>query len=1097
MNFQYYLAELNNNLDLGSERSHYYALKSLIDNAVMGINAIIEEKGNQAGIPDFTVRKNDNLIGYIEAKKLGEDLNKIQESEQLKRYFDSAIGQNLILTNFLEFRLFRDGKLYLYATLGSFKNNKITLNKDNTKTGDLINSFLNYQPKTINNYLELAQQMAVYTKSVKYAIEEALKIESETGELTKLKAVFTDLLLPDLDNHNFADMYAQTIAYGLFTARFYQEKAGDRSPLTPLKKGGNNDVNLSLEKGENDEINSSLKKGENNNLNSPLTKGGRGGSKFNRQTASNYISDKIPFLQGLFKTVIQTDIITQIDWAIDNLIELFAKVDMGNLLENFSQETNREDPVVHFYETFLGAYEADLRKSRGVYYTPESVVNFIVKAVNSILEKDFNLPNGLANNKVIILDPATGTGIFLDQVISQIYDNFAQNNNDQKKYTWNEYLKQTKLLERLFGYELLITPYTIAHLKLKLLLDNLGYKFQADEKLNIFLINVLDEIIEHSDILSEKYISETINPNNYLLVVLGNPPYSGHSANKNSWIDLGDYYMVDGVKLDEKNPKWLQDDYVKFIRFGQWKIEQIQEGVLAFITNHGYLDNPTFRGMRQNLMQSFERIFIINLHGNVKKKEASPDGSKDENVFDIQQGVSILIALKSSNFTQENLPDIKPFSKEIYYYDLWGKREEKYKFLEENEFHQIKWQEINPVSPFYLFTPQDDLLREEYHNYWKITDIMPVNSVGIVTARDSLTIQNSPEKVREIITDLINLSEEEVREKYNLGKDSQDWKVSLAQKDVKNYGNNQDLVIPILYRPFDLKYTYYTGKSGGFICRPRGEVMRNMLLGDNLGIAIGRSGQAIDQNEWNIVFCSNYITELNLYRRGGNNLFPLYLYPNTEDGQKTLITERETNFSSEFIKAITEKLSYTPTPENIFYYIYAILHSPEYRHRYQSFLKIDFPRIPLTSNNDIFTQLATKGEILFNLHLLKQLPEVKITQNQTVATVNLPLFNGQTRGKIHYEGDGKNEISQIKYHPDQEKITINQNCYFLGIPQEVWDFKIGGYQVLDKWLKDRKKANQHLSSEDISHYQKIIVALVETLKIMNEIDQIIVDFTNF
>ncbi|HEY9705283.1 MAG TPA: N-6 DNA methylase, partial [Allocoleopsis sp.] len=470
MNFTYYLQELKDNLQLGSERSHYYALKTLIDSAEIGINAIIEERGNQVGIPDFTVRKNNSLIGYIEAKKIGENLNNIQESEQLKRYFESSVGQNLILTNFLEFRWFQDGKLQLVANVGVLKDEQILGMKTPEKITKLLKSFVNYRPKQINNYLDLAQQMASYTKSIKFAIADGLNLEDDTGELTKLKLTFQELLLPDLDNQNFADMYAQTIAYGLFTARVGHAQ----SPPTPLSKGG--------ERGD-----------------TPLTKGGLRGeqSVFNRKTASFYITNKIPFLKGLFRTVIETDIISKINWSIDNLVELFANVDMNNILENFGQKTKREDPVVHFYETFLGNYEASLRKSRGVYYTPEPVVSFIVKFVNDILDHDFDLENGFGNRKVTILDPATGTGTFLYEIIKQIYENFTQ----YGVKNWTKLFKDNQVLQRLYGFELLMTPYAIAHLKLQLLLETLGYKFDENERLNIFLTNALDQGVKKSEFL--------------------------------------------------------------------------------------------------------------------------------------------------------------------------------------------------------------------------------------------------------------------------------------------------------------------------------------------------------------------------------------------------------------------------------------------------------------------------------------------------------------------------------------------------------------------------------------------------------------------
>lgn len=1019
MNFIHYLQELQNNLTRGSERTHYPTLKNLVDSGMLGITTTIEETGNQAGIPDFTVRKNDNLLGYIEAKKIGENLDKTEETEQLQRYFDSAIGQNLILTNYLEFRWYIDGKLQLKTTLGKVEKEQIIFVDHAAKTEELIQSFLNRQERVINDYYDLAKQMAASTKAVRYGITEALKLEDEQGELTQLKLLFQDLLLPDLDNNNFADMYAQTIAYGLFTARVGHAQ----NP---------------------------------------------GQGIFGRKTASIYISDKIPFLKGLFSTVIETDIVSKINWTIEQLVELLAKVDMSNILENFGRETRQEDPVVHFYETFLAAYEASLRKSRGVYYTPEPVVSFIVRAVNDLLDQEFDLDDGLGSRKVTILDPATGTGTFLYEVIKQIYFNFEKYGVNR----WNELLRDKKVLERLYGFELLMTPYTIAHLKLVLLLETLGYRFAEKERLNIYLTNTLEEGVKKSELLLGKYISEEANKAAAvkteipIYVVLGNPPYSGHSANKNNWIEslVRDYSQIDGVPLNEKNSKWLQDDYVKFIRFGQWKIDKNNQGILAFVTNHGYLDNPTFRGMRQNLLKTFTKIYILDLHGNSKKKEVCPDGSPDQNVFDIQQGVSIGIFIKEENKTSLGT---------VYHGDLWGSRESKYESLKQLNINTLEWKKVNPQSPFYLFIPQNTNLLEEYNQGWKITDIMPVNSLGIVTARDSLTIQWTAEDVEKTIKDFVSLSEENAREKYKLGKDVQDWKVSFAQDDLRKTGINDHLITPILYRPFDLRYTYYTGKSRGFICRPRNEVMTNLINKKNLGFMVARGIER--ERDYDQILCSDQIiTNHTLSIKENNYLLPLYTYPETENQQTNLFEEKIPNLSPKFLTAIKEKLGYIPTPETIFYYAYAVFHSPTYRQRYAEFLKIDFPRLPLTKNKQLFTTLATQGETLVNLHLMK----------------SEQLNNLITK----YQGDGENQVTQVIYSPQMQQVSINKNCHFIGIPENVWQFKIGGYQVLDKWLKDRKKDNRKLSNDDIIHYQKIVVALKNTIEIMQEIDTIIPSF---
>ncbi len=1044
MDFTYYLQELNDNFNRGSERSHYPALKQLLDGAAMGINGIIEERGNQAGIPDFTVRRSDSLIGYMEAKKIGENLTNIEKTEQLQRYFESSIGQNLILTNYLEFRWYQDGKLKLTSNLGNIKNQQIIPQKNLKETATLLEYFVNYRGKSINNYYDLAQQMAVYTKSIKFAIQEGLNLEDDTGELTKLKLLFQELLLPDLDNQNFADMYAQTIAYGLFTARIgHQEKiaAPNHSPT------------------------------------------GEGSNIFNRKNASNYITNKIPFLQGLFTTVIETDIIAKINWSIDNLVELLAKVDMANILENFGQETRRQDPVVHFYETFLAAYEANLRKSRGVYYTPEPVVYFIVKAVNDILDQDFDLENGLASRKVNILDPATGTGTFLYQVIKQIYANFSK----YGVHNWHKLLREKQVLNRLYGFELLMTPYTIAHLKLGLLLETLGYRFEDNERLNIFLTNTLEEGVKKSEFLLGKYIAEEANKaakvkSEILIdVVLGNPPYSGHSENKNDWIDglIRDYYQIDGVSLNEKNSKWLQDDYVKFIRFGQWKIDKTGSGILGFVTNHGYLDNPTFRGMRQNLLQSFNRIYVINLHGNAKKKEVSPDGSPDQNVFDIQQGVSILIAVKDFGpehplFQTKNKPEIPENG--VYYHDLWGSRETKYQLLHELNINTINWEKVNPVSPFYLFIPQNTDLLSEYNQGWKITEIMPVNVLGFQTHRDDFAIDFDRDKLYQRIQEMRDqtISDQEYLTKYNL-KESKTWQFKKVRQEIIADSDWEKPIIKCLYRPFDERYCYF---STLIMDRPRRELINHVAGKDNLVLNLPR---IVKLEEWRHSLISNYPCTAISMDINGSYVFPLYIYPETNNEQSNLFQQKTPNFSPEFVTAITEKLGYLPTPENIFYYMYAILHSPTYRERYAEFLKMDFPRIPLTSNDNLFRKLTEIGEKLVNLHLMKNIPLTKGGNSLS----DFPLFQGGIKG------GSENLVTQVKYDPKKQRIYINQTSYFSNITEEVWHFKIGGYQVLDKWLKDRKKVNRTLSNEDILHYQKIVIIIQETIKLMTEIEQII------
>lgn len=605
--FNGYLQNLEKNRAKGSERSHYPTLKDLLDDPDQGIELVIEEKGNKAGIPDFTVKKRQLVVGYIEAKDIGLDLDKIEKTEQLKRYQEAF--SNLILTNYLEFRWYVNGKRRLKQNLAQNRDNQLHL-QDPEKTATLLDQFLNYTGEIISRPEDLAQQMARLTKAIRLAVTTALELEENDGELHQLKQGFSEVLLPDLSDADFADMYVQTISYGLFAARVGHAQNPD-------------------------------------------------GEKFTRRTAGTYIPATNPFLKRLFNSIVETEALGQIDWAIDDLVQLLSQVNMGDILADFGRRTRQEDPVVHFYETFLAAYNAKLRKSRGVYYTPEPVVSFIVRSVDAILKEKFDLPLGLADNakdsqtqkpRVQILDPATGTGTFLYEVIKQIYGNLEAIGMANQ---WDGYVREN-LLNRLFGFELLMAPYAIAHLKLGLQLQDLGYEFTQKQRLGIYLTNTLDEAMKKSEVLFGQFVAQEANEaaeikrDAPVMVVLGNPPYSGHSANKSEWISqlLQDYYLVDGKPLGERNPKWLQDDYVKFIRFGQWRIDRTGSGILAFITNHGYLDNPTFRGMRQSLEKTFDEIYLFDLHGNSKKQEVSPDGAPDKNVFDIQQGVAVAIMVK-------------------------------------------------------------------------------------------------------------------------------------------------------------------------------------------------------------------------------------------------------------------------------------------------------------------------------------------------------------------------------------------------------------------------------------------------------------------
>ncbi|RKZ49193.1 MAG: DNA methyltransferase [Candidatus Parabeggiatoa sp. nov. 3] len=1034
-----YLNQIQTNLNTGvaKEHTHRPALVNLLKTLYPNLNAVNEPRRIACGSPDLVILNPEDVpLGYIEAKDIGISLDKALKTEQLKRYLESL--HNLIVTDYLEFRWFVEGEYRPEMTVHLAEVDKAGVLKPlpGAAFEQLFTIFIETQVITLRSPEDLAARMAKLARLIRESILKAYEQE-KTGVLHDQLASFRKVLMNSLTVEQFADMYAQTVCYGLFAAK----------------------------------------------CNASLTE------PFSRIHAGHYLPKTNPFLRNLFSQIVGVDLDERLVWVVEHLVTVLNHADIGAILVDFGKRTRQEDPVVHFYETFLQHYDPSMREMRGVYYTPEPVVSYIVRSVDLLLKQQFKLRSGLADSsrlesglhKVQILDPAVGTGTFLYAVFNQIFAKFRNN-----KGMWSSYVSE-HLLPRVHGFELLMAPYTVAHMKLGLQLQEMGYEFDSEERLRICLINTLDESQEFVDEKWARWLSEEANAamavkqDSPVMVIVGNPPYSGHSANTGEWIvnllkgidDKGktaNYFQVDGEPLKERNPKWLNDDYVKFIRFAQWRINKTGYGILGFVTNHGYLDNPTFRGMRQALMQDFDEIYILDLHGNSKKKERCPDGSADKNVFDIQQGVAIGIFVKHKSKQ----------SPKVFHADLWGDRDGKYAWLEAQDVKTTDWQELKPQSPFYLFVPQDITLLSEYEQYWKITDIMPINSAGIVTARDNLTIHKSPQDIMETIKDFASIAPEQARAKYQLGKDAQDWKVHLAQEDIRNNDIDDSLVTPILYRPFDTRYTYYTGKTKGFICRPRHEVMQHMLAGENLGLISARSNKSQNPDHF---FCSSNIMETKCGESTTQScFFPLYIYPTEKDKflNGNIEAKRKPNFAPNFVKDLetrlnlkfiddgTGNLTKTICPEDIFHYIYAIFHSPTYRQRYAEFLKIDFPRLPLTSDKKLFKQLTKLGKQLVTIHLM----EADI----------------ETESSYPIEGD--NIVEKIT-HKD-EKVYINKTQYFDNIKENVWQFHIGGYQVCQKWLKDRK--GRELNYDDCNHYLYILAALEQTIDLMEKIDATIPEF---
>ena len=1124
--FSQYLKEIEQSFQskLATEHTYRHSLISLIESFGKDIEAINEPKRRTFGAPDYVVRKREIPLGYIEAKDVGKDLDKLdkREKEQLKKYTDSL--NNLIYTNYLDFRWYVRGEIVSTITLAEFdKDGNLQPKADaETQLTNLFNEFLQKEVPTVATPKELAQRMASITKLIRQTIEKALTDEenSKQNSLHEQFESFQKTLLPNLTEPEFADLYSQTIAYGLFTARCFDTKP-----------------------------------------------------PFTRKEAAYLIPKTNPFLKQTFDRIGGINLDERIVWAVDDLAELLNRTDISAILQDFGKRTRQEDPVVHFYETFLAEYDPKMREMRGVYYTPEPVVSYIVRSVEKILQNDFGLPKGLADSskledgshKLLILDPATGTGTFLYNVIKNIAARFEKN-----KGMWDGYVSE-HLLPRIFGFELLVAPYAVAHLKLGLLLEETGYKFASDERLRIYLNNTLDfaSLAETSNAFSS-FINEEarkgreIQQDKPVMVILGNPPYSGHSANTGKWINdllrgsdslndkpTNNYFTVDGQPLGERNPKWLNDDYVKFIRFAQWRIDQTGYGVLAFVTNHGYLDNPTFRGMRQSLMKSFDEIYILDLHGNSKKKEKSPDGSKDENVFDIQQGVSIGIFVKKKagnagilpamSAERENSGDNHALTDEtnlpsadgaagrmpalpakVFHKHLYGVREirsknvndemeltgGKYQWLSQNDISTTEWQEIEPNKPFYLFTPQDETLREEYDKGWKITDIMPINGWGIATRKDYLLVDFSKEQITKRFTEIANLETQEAIKKFSI-KQSPHWDFTKAKKNISK--DVAKSIKPILFRPFDVRYIYYEKfmiERGDH----RFDLMQNMFQRNLSFITVRRSETAILPAHF---FCSKDISVLHsTSAKEGNFVFPLYLYPTEKRGLFDEPTSgKKPNLSGKFVAELFAKLksnfkpemaqdaprlrkphlgspdSIAVSPEHIFYYAYAVFHSPTYRARYAEFLKIDFPRLPITSNYRLFFELAGFGEQLVALHLLENDIETDVTFPEKGS--NEVEFVKYIGGNPHVSKgvESNDALTNVRASASEGKVSINKTQYFDNVPEEAWNFHIGGYQVLQKWLKDRK--GRTLDFHDLEHYAKVVSALSQTIELMRKIDETI------
>lgn len=923
--------------------------------------------------------------------------------------------------------------------------------------------------EVIRDSKALSKQLARVALKIKQHVSDLLETEDPTkGPLHRLFNSFKIALLHDLTEQRFADVLAQTFAYGLLAAK---AEIGTHAELQP-----------------------------------------------------GHLAEQIPSTNPLLRDLFEEfqelagpglDKLDEElgDLGVDVLVDLLNSVDVDEVLKNFGRTTKSgiEDPVVHFYEEFLEDYDKQEKDDRGVFYTPKPVVSFIVRSVHEILQKQFKLADGIADTStwaqviqkhpdlqkpegirgdepfVQILDPAVGTGTFLETCIQLIYDTMAakwSKAGQDVKTEWNRYVPQ-HLLPRLHGFELMMAPYVVCHMKLGLRLKELGYDFQSGERLRVYLTNALEPGLEQQSAITglvaaiahEAHAAAADKREKRFTVVIGNPPYAGHSANNSKNPDgslnfigglIADYYKVDGGPLGERNPKYLQDDYVKFIRLGQFHVGRSMTGVLSYISNNGYLDNPTFKGMRQHLSCTFEDLSILNLHGSSKKKETASDGLPDDNVFNIMQGVAIGIFVSNSQLHRASTGATHgaALHRDAQYADLYGSRQKKFQLLASSVFSQLATRALQPATPHYLLIPQSGNLLMEYQQYISIRDIFSLYTDGFKTHRDHFAIAITPTELIERL-DLFrsNVSDVEVAKQLKLN-DNSDWSLAASRVKLKKDGKWKEKILECTYRPFDRRTCYFSTIA---MDRPRKELAEHVAWADNLCLGIGRQGQAVDPENWQLAICSDVPIDTNAFRRGGVQVFPLWLYPSLQSLEND--ESRKANFSQAYVDRLRAAcaLNAIELPEQSFAYIYSIVHSPTFRYRYAEFLRIDFPRIPLPVSDDLFSVLSAIGRTLIDYHLL---------QGDNV-----------DEAPASYSGVPEVIVGKTLYESGSVIVDDAKKGRFTNVSDDVWKFAIGGYQPAQKWLKDRK--GRILTEADIRHYEKMIFSIGETIRIMNEIDEII------
>ena len=988
--------------------------------ALQKFTIINEPKRIECGAPDIVLLQRDNVpVAYIETKDIGDtDLRgEKQNKEQFSRYKQ---GLNcVVFTDFLRFLLYEDGECLFDLELARQDGEQLrSFPEAEAQFLELLAHLHDAQAIPITSAKKLARHMASKTQLLARSVKTVLEdIDSEAGrELGVQLERMRQVLMSTVEPQEFADWYAQTLVYGLFAARYH-----DEHPDT-----------------------------------------------FSRKDAAELIPKSNPFLRKLFQRIGVYDLDVRIAWIIDDLVGVFGATDVRTLLDANKAE---RDPVMLFYEDFLTAYDPARRKARGVYYTPAPVVEFMVRAVDELLQRDFGLRDGLADCSVVqnakgqevhrlqILDPATGTGTFLAEVVRKIHAKF-----EGQQGVWNEYVRQ-HLLPRLHGYEILMAPYAMAHLNLEYVFHATGATELGNARYGIYLTNTLEE--QHADsgglfpIDVEASAANALKRDMHVMVMLGNPPYNVSSSNKNAWIEalMADYK----TDLNEKMIKALSDDYIKFIRFAQYQIEHTGEGVVAFITNNRFLDGLIHRRMRQEILRVFDAIYIVNLHGNSRLKEKTPDGGKDENVFNIQQGVSINIFVKRKEKNAK--------APTVFYTELWGLRKEKEDALATLHLDAPYWKQLKPLEPNYFFVEKHVASNQKYYTGFSLSEIFAIYSVGAVAGRDKLISQCKKTETEQMLQNILSLDIETFRTISKIGPDSKNWKLQNVQNDLRRH--KEELIITaIAYRPFDRRIAAYTGANAGIFLRPLYKTLGGLLHPSNFALCTTR--QVVATSVYQHCFVCKEIVDFSFVSNRsseGTMVFPLYKFPEgwdytpaeivagtTKDGKPL---DLELNMRPEILAKIAEAVGESVTGEEVFDYIYGVLHDKEYCAKFLEFLKIDYPRIPYPKDKAEYQYFLERGEQLRRLHLMDESLELSIATTFDVA--------------------GTNRVELVKY--DGVCVWINDAQYFGNVEQAVWEHYVGSYQPARLWLQ--KRIGRTLNYEEIRWYQRIVATIQAELKLVS------------